>query len=250
MPQIKYLLFDCDNTLVLSEPLAFESCTELGNLILKQHLPADPAPFQYTESELQEEFVGLNFRGLVTTLGQKHGFEVPPTELDDWVSRELESTTSKLAARAVPCEGVMEVLDKLQSEHKYGLAVVSSSAMSRVQAALKKTDQTKYFGDRVFSAASMEPPTSKPDPAVYLHACEKLGVKPEECVAIEDSKSGATAAMRAGIHVLGYVGPYYDDGGIEKVKQMEKTLTQDCKAEGVMHHWKDFEDWIRKIEAA
>ena len=157
-------------------------------------------------------------------------------------------TTAKMAERAIPCEGGMEVLEKLQQEGKYGLAVVSSSAMTRVQAALKKTNQTRFFGDRVFSAASMVPPTTKPDPAVYLHACQQLGVKPEECIAIEDSRSGATAAMRAGIHLLGYVWPYYEEGGVEKVQRMERILTEDCKAEAVMHHWKDFEACVRRIE--
>ena len=244
--------FILDKTSAVAHPTlrAFESCTELANLILKQYLPSEPVPPQYTESALQEEFVGLNFRGLVSTLGLKHGFTVPAEDMDKWVARELESTTSKISSRATPCEGIMEVLEKLRAEGRYGLAVVSSSAMPRVQASLKKTDQSAYFDKRVYSAASMVPPTSKPDPAVYLYACEQLGVKPEECVAIEDSRSGATAAMRAGIHLLGYVGPYYDEGGVEKVKQMERTLREDCKAEGVMHHWKEFEECLRMVEVA
>ena len=228
--------------------MAFASCTELANEILEKYLPSSPPPPVYTIPELQEEFIGLNFRLLVAGLAAKHGFTVPDADMDEWVARELKMTMSKIKQSGEPCEGVMPVLEKLAKEKKYGLAVVSSSAMPRVQASLIRTNEDHFFGTQVYSAASMVPPTSKPNPAVYLHACESLGVKPEECVAIEDSRSGATAAMRAGIHLMGYVGPYYDDGGPEKVKQMVKTLMGDCKAEVVMHHWDDFEKCMAVIE--
>ena len=82
---------------------------------------------------------------------------------------------------------------------------------------------TGFFKDEhVYSAAtSLDPPTSKPDPAIYFHACKELGVKPEECVTVEDSKSGATAAMRAGIPLVAYVGIY----DVEEGKEMGETLT-------------------------
>jgi len=141
----------------------------------------------------------------------------------------------------------MEELDLLHAAKDYQLAVVSSSALSRVQASIKKTGMEKYFRpDWVYSAATSLPkPTSKPDPAVYIHAMEQIGVKPEECVAVEDSKSGATAAMRAGIPLIGYVGPYPED---EK-EHMRKVLTEECKANAIMEHWKEFPDILKKIQA-
>lgn len=44
----------------------------------------------------------------------------------------------------------------------------------------------------------------KPHPALYLQAVEALGVKPEEAVAIEDSKNGALSAMQAGLKCISY----------------------------------------------
>lgn len=41
----------------------------------------------------------------------------------------------------------------------------------------------------------------KPRPDVYLYACEKIGRKPEECMAVEDSPNGVNAAYQAGCHV-------------------------------------------------
>lgn len=246
--RIKCLLFDCDNTLVLSEPLAFAACSDLSNQILERYAPHEP--HRYNGPGLQREFVGKNFRALIHALEEKHGFKMPEADFDDWIGKELSTTIGKIKAGAVPCEGVMEVLQKLQEEGKYTMAVVSSSALPRVLASIDKVGQDKYFPrDKVFSAASMTPPTSKPDPAVYLHACKTLGFEPSECIAIEDSRSGATAAMRAGIPLMGYVGPYYDEGGEEEAMEMDRLLREQCKAEVVMHHWRDFDARLAEMQA-
>lgn len=110
---------------------------------------------------------------------------------------------------------------------------------------------TGFFKDEhVYSAASsLDPPSSKPDPAIYFHACKELGVKPEECVTVEDSKSGATAGMRAGIPLIAYVGIYNIEDGKEKMDEMAKTLTDQCKAKTVMYDWKEFPECLKAIEA-
>ena len=130
------------------------------------------------------------------------------------------------------------------------MSVVSTSAKPRVVASLKKTNLMRFFTDEhVYSAAtSLNPPSSKPDPAIYLHACKELGVKPEECLTVEDSKSGATAAMRAGIPLIGYVGIYKIEEGEAKEKQMAKTLTEVTKADVIMYDWKEFPECVKKIE--
>ncbi|PNS19068.1 hypothetical protein CAC42_1804 [Sphaceloma murrayae] len=247
MAPVKQILFDCDNTLVLSEELAFEACAELANEILEKH----NNPKRYTGEELLKDFVGQNFRGMMISLQEKYGIELSQQELDSYVARELGKVIETLEKKAQPCPGTMEVLAKLYEEKKYGLAVVSSSALPRVQASIKKVGQDKFFPpEHVYSAAtSLEKPTSKPDPAVYLHACKEIGVKPSECVAVEDSKSGATAAMRAGIPLIGYVGPYISEGK-EKQESMVKLLKEECGAIYVMHHWDEFADALKAVEAA
>lgn len=124
------------------------------------------------------------------------------------------------------------------------MAVVSSSAYRRVLASVEKVDQAKYFNGEIYSAATSLPkPTSKPDPAIYIFAMQKLGVKPEECVAIEDSKSGATAAVRAGIRTVGYTGSYE----VEEREKITKVL-EDCKVEVIMKDWSEFEGILEKMQ--
>jgi len=226
MPPIKEILFDCDNTLVLSEHLAFEACAELANEILEKQGIAD----RYTGPQLLKEFVGQNFRGMMVSLTKKFNFTLTPEEFDIYVDRELGKVVETLEKKAEPCEGVIPVLEKLHKEGKYGLAVVSSSALSRVQASIKKVNIDQYFpSNHVYSAATSLPkPTSKPDPAVYLFACEQIGVKPGECVAVEDSRSGATAAKNAKIPLIGYVGPY-DEDEKEHMRKVLKEVRRHCR---------------------
>lgn len=242
-PTIKALLFDCDNTLVLSEELAFEGCAELINEICKTK-GLDIPPF--SGETLIKEFVGQNFRGMMGTLQKQHGLHLTPDELETYVKREEDVVIAKLKSSLRPCVGVEAELERLggsSSNDKYTMAVVSSSALRRVQASIDKVGFSRYFGDRVYSAAtSIDPPTSKPDPAIYLHAMKQLGLGADECVAIEDSRSGTLSAARAGIRVVGYVGPYADD----LRPMMEETLLE-AGAVVVMRDWAEFPACLDKI---
>ncbi|KAH8597012.1 HAD-like domain-containing protein [Bisporella sp. PMI_857] len=242
MPKITTILFDCDNTLVLSEELAFEACAELANEILESR----NIPDRYTGPQLLNEFVGQNFRGMMVSLKAKYKYEMEQDELEKYVSKEEDQVIKKLKEALKPCIGVEPVLEKLHKEGKYYLSVVSSSALRRVQASIEKVDQDKYFKkEDVFSAATSLPkPTSKPDPAIYLYAIEKLGKKAEECVAVEDSKSGATAAYRANIKTIGYTGSYEPEKEAEMTEVLEKA---GCAV--IMKHWSEFESALAKIEA-
>jgi len=197
--------------------------------------------------------VGQNFRGMITLLQKKRNFELEPAELNDYVDREVGAVTAKLLEKAVPCAGAPEVIEQLKQDGKYPMAVVSTSAKSRVIASLLKSKmgEGRYWSDDyVFSAAtSLDPPSSKPDPAIYLHAAKVVGVKPEEVLTVEDSKSGATAAMRANMPCIGYVGVYKLEEGEEKAKQMEKVLLEQCKVKAIMYDWKEYPELLKKIEA-
>ncbi|KAG4034436.1 hypothetical protein MFRU_003g03990 [Monilinia fructicola] len=240
MAPITTLLFDCDNTLVLSESLAFEACADLANEILSARGIAD----RYTGPQLLAEFVGQNFRGMIGSLKAKYNYEMDDAELESYVSKEEDKVIAKLKAALKPCDGVDEELARLEKEGTYKMAVVSSSALRRVKASVEKVGQQKYFGDEIYSAATSLPkPTSKPDPAVYLHAMEKLGVKAQECVAIEDSRSGATAAVRAGIFTVGYVGSYE----AHEQKKMEGVLLE-AGAKILMKDWREFKGILEKIQ--
>ncbi len=81
MAPVKHVLFDCDNTLVLTEDLAFEACAQLANQILQKQGFSD----RYTGDQLIVNFVGQNFRGITMSLQKKYNFELAPEELEYYV---------------------------------------------------------------------------------------------------------------------------------------------------------------------
>lgn len=220
--------------------MSFAGCAALVNEMCEgKHLDLPP----FTGDTLMRQFVGQNFRGIMKTLQQQYGFTLSHDETESYVRREVDNLVARIHVELEPCEGVDAVLRDVQE--KYTLAVVSSSAMPRVQACINKVNQAQFFGDRVYSAAtSLNPPTTKPDPAIYLHAMKELGVHASECVAIEDSRSGTLSGTRAGIKVIGYVGPY----PAHEREDMAKAL-KDAGAVIIMDDWRDFETVLAKLEA-
>lgn len=66
------------------------------------------------------------------------------------------------------------------------------------------TNLLHRFPGRVFSAEDVE--HAKPAPDVYLHAAKTLGVAAKRCAVVEDSVSGVTAGVAAGMTVFGFSG--------------------------------------------
>ena len=111
--------------------------------------------------------------------------------------------TEHLAAVLGPDPAVGDVLRRLVTQARP--AVVSSSALARLDACLRATDLADLFpaGDRFSAQDSLPAPTSKPDPAVYVLAAQRLGVAPGQALAVEDATAGVESAVGAGIPVVG-----------------------------------------------
>lgn len=95
--------------------------------------------------------------------------------------------------------GVRELLDSLGSRG-VPCALASSSSLIDISNVLKACRLEDAFA-YVVSGEEFE--ESKPNPEIYLHVLEKLGVAACDCFAIEDSDAGMTAARRAGLYVVG-----------------------------------------------
>jgi beta-phosphoglucomutase-like phosphatase (HAD superfamily) len=81
-------------------------------------------------------------------------------------------------------------------------AVATNADNKTIKKANDALNLKNYFGDHIYGIESVNL-VCKPDPAIYLHASGKLGVAPEECIAIEDSAFGIAAAQEAGIVCIG-----------------------------------------------
>ncbi len=195
----KVLLCDADGNLFPSEEPAFEASAVLVNRFLAD-FGVDRA---FSPSELRRAAVGRNFRSMALALAAHHGLVVQTDEIERYVAEERRAVVAHLRRELRPDPDVLEPLAELS--RRFRLTIVSSSALSRLDACFEVTDLSDFFAPEVrFSAEdSLTVPTSKPDPAVYTHAGQALGVTGDEAIAIEDAPAGVESARRAGFPVVG-----------------------------------------------
>jgi beta-phosphoglucomutase-like phosphatase (HAD superfamily) len=218
------LLCDADDNLFGSERPAFDASTEVTNRFLARFGVTAPL----SSEELRKRAVGKNFRTTALDLAVQCGVPLDQAlvqgrpaavvasagdlaggnalaadELERWVREERERVTAHLAVTLEPDPQVLEPLRELAA--RYALAAVSSSATGRLRACFTATGLDVLLPESVtFSAEDSLPvPTSKPDPAVYLHAGQVLGVQAEQGLAIEDSVAGVSSAVAAGYATVG-----------------------------------------------
>ena len=114
--------------------------------------------------------------------------------VEELISLCWEEVTTK----AEPMPGALDLVKELQGKVPLGLA--SNSPRAMVEAALERAGFDGAFGVLLGADDVARP---KPDPEVYITACERLGAAPEESVALEDSLTGVAAARAAGMYVIG-----------------------------------------------
>lgn len=126
-----------------------------------------------------------------------------PVDRDEIVARRTDRH-EELLAGVPPNPGVTEWLDAVEEA---GLArgVASSSPRDWVVPHLERLDLLHRF-DHVSTRTDVDD-RAKPDPAVYLHALEHLGVGAGEAVALEDSPAGVKAAKGAGMFTVAVPSP-------------------------------------------
>ncbi|RXK47854.1 HAD family hydrolase [Halorientalis pallida] len=110
--------------------------------------------------------------------------------------------------RATLMPGYLDLLETLAFDG-LALGLVSASQRAWVEIVLDRFDLHDAY-DRVVGADDIEGP-SKPDPGIYEHAAERLGVAPKQTVAVEDSPHGIAAATAAGMYCIALRG----DGNAE-----------------------------------
>jgi beta-phosphoglucomutase-like phosphatase (HAD superfamily) len=229
---VEAILCDADGCLFPSEEPAFEASAEVTN----EFLAAVGCEARFEAEELRLATTGQNFRTTAALLAAEEGVEVEPALLEEWVEEERRRVTAHLSETLIPHQGVVEPLARLGRSRR--LAVVSSSALSRIGACLGATGLDCLFPRRArFSAETSLPrPTSKPDPAIYLFAAESLELDPRQGLAIEDSVPGVEAAVAAGFPTLGNV------MFVPEPERMERTAALEAAgACGLVGSWSEVE---------
>lgn len=187
---MKAIIFDFDGLIVDTETTAMQSWCELY-------------------AEHGEE---LPVDAWLTLIGTWDAAWDPRRELEGRVGRALDWEQLEPARRAREHEladaqpmlpGVRAWLDEAATLD-LALGIASSSSREWVQGHLDRLGILDRFGTL---ATRYDVERTKPDPALYLLACEVLDVSPSDAVAVEDSLNGVIAAHGAGLRVIAVPGP-------------------------------------------
>jgi len=100
--------------------------------------------------------------------------------------------------------GAVEAVERLAEA--WPLGVASSSNREVIDAVLDEAGLAGFFRATV---SSEEVERGKPAPDVYLEAARRLGVEPNTCAAVEDSRNGIHSARAAGMRVIAIPNPHY-----------------------------------------
>jgi HAD superfamily hydrolase (TIGR01509 family) len=196
---VEVLLCDADGNLFGSEEPAFEASTTVTNRLLAA-LGVDR---RFDALELRRRSMGRTFRSTALELAAEAGTSIEADALERWVVEEREAVVAHLAVVLRPDPAVRAPLAGLAA--RFRLAVVSSSALSRLDVCFTAAELEDLFPASVRYSAedSLPVPTSKPDPAIYALAGRHLGVRGPAGLAVEDAAVGARSAVAAGFPTVG-----------------------------------------------
>ena len=182
---IDLVIFDCDGVLVDSERLSIE---------VDRRVLADLG-WELSSDEIVHRFVG---RSAAYFRSEIESFLGSPLR-DDWEATYQPWYVAAFA-ELIAVDGVERALDEIVT----ATCVASSGTHAKIRRTLGMTGLLPRFEGRIFSVDDVV--VGKPAPDLFLHAADRLGVHPEHCAVVEDSRFGVRAARAAGMRVYGYAG--------------------------------------------
>lgn len=182
---IKGILFDMDGVLVDSEEFISSSAVAVFRELGQKVLPEDFLPY-----------VGTGENHYLGGVAEKYGLEI---DIPRSKARLYELYSEQIKGRLKPLPGVFAFIHSCR-ELELKLAVATSADDIKMQASLREIGLDPAGFDTLVRGEDVR--HKKPAPDIYLMAAKGLGLKPAECLVIEDAPSGIRAGKSAGCRVL------------------------------------------------
>lgn len=178
-------IFDMDGVIVDSEPV-YDSWNE--ELFKELGLEVD--------AQTRKSFIGVSAKRKWEILKDRFTIE---QEIDDLLNMQKKSFSREWDFTNVLFPEVIPFLEKL-IELKIPVAIASSSDYHRINQILSQCKLKTYF-NKITSGEDFT--NGKPHPDIFLRAANELGCLTENCIVVEDSFNGVTAAKKAGMYCIG-----------------------------------------------
>ncbi len=191
MNRFQAVIFDLDGTIIDTEHIWKRAIKDL------LHIRGIAVCIQ-TEELLQQRMNGMALNQSCSFL--KDHFQLPDA-LSVLIQEKTDRANSIYQKEVRFVNGFLEFYGQvIQKNLKTGVATNAHDLTVAVTE--KALGLSKLFGQHIYSISCVDN-KGKPDPAIYLHAADKLQIAPENCIAIEDSAHGLSAARKAGMFCIG-----------------------------------------------
>lgn len=199
MRKLKAIIFDVDGTLAATE----ETHRQAFNAAFKEF----HTPYQWSVSEYIELLDISGGKERIFKFLESKEFKAPENDnLRDYTlklhQRKSEIYREKLIAGHIGLRNGVERLIKEARDKGISMAIATSTSTANVETVLKSAlgeDALSYF-ETLVSCDLIT--AKKPSPAVYQYALANLGLKPENCIVLEDTCNGNRSALTAGIKTV------------------------------------------------
>lgn len=182
------IIWDCDGVLVDSEALLKQG--EVEGLA--------KAGFEMSTDDCVRLFSGVSVDEAASNFLNEKKVPLP----EGFFKEQIAGSLQLFRDRLVPL--MTNTVLSLQSSG-YNMCVASGSPLVRVQLCLELAGIDSCFkAGTVYTRELVK--RGKPAPDLFLYAAEKMSVKPDKCIVVEDSVAGIEAAQAAGMKVIGYLG--------------------------------------------
>ncbi|QBR52423.1 MULTISPECIES: HAD family phosphatase [Erwinia] len=184
--KIKAVIFDMDGVLIDAKDWHYEALNKALNLF----------GLEITRQEHLTSYDGLPTKDKLLMLSRDKGLSL---SLHGFINEMKQQYTMEIVYNL--CKPMFHHEYALSSLHSegYKLAVASNSIKNSIDVMMEKAHLAQYFE---FYVSNQDVTKGKPDPEMYNKAIADLGLKPEECVIVEDNENGIKAARASGAHVL------------------------------------------------
>jgi HAD superfamily hydrolase (TIGR01509 family) len=187
---IKAFIFDMDGVIIDSEPFHYEF-----QLATMKAFGIDIPKEEF------DQFTGMTNPEIWSIL--KKEYNLAPS-VEEIIEQQLNQKLAYLKDLQIgPIDGILELLQDLRRNH-IAIALASSSPIRFIEAVLDKFNIRDYY-DCVISGEVVG--KGKPHPEIFLKTARELGVSPEHCMVLEDSRNGTIAAKSAGMRCIGFANP-------------------------------------------
>lgn len=189
MGDLQLVIFDCDGVLVDSEVI---SNGVLARMLTEEGLPT-------TVVQARRDFQGL----LLSEVGERVQQKLGRPLAHDWIAQFERLRAERFRCELQPVPGAADAVEQVRAGG-VAVCVASQGKLEKTELSLELTGLRSLFADRaLFSAHTVA--RGKPHPDLFLHAASEMGAEPSRCVVVEDTPSGVTGAVAAGMRVFGYV---------------------------------------------